>query len=214
MATTLVNLRAKLNGEIGVDLDADTLPWSATVRNNAISDGYAELWRVGVWKPATQTIATVDKTWIYALTSMRAAFRVEVLDTNGYIIDQYPFTVEDDGAGAYQLVLAIPTASGLSLRVRGWTAFKSQFSGDSDPDDLDAEYNRIPLLKAKVILYRQQLSRFMRYGERQQVPPEMTVTIDQLIASINAAEREFEVEAKRLANRRPRTMLSSRVLAT
>lgn len=212
MATTLANLRAKLNGEIGVDADADTLPWSTTVRNNAISDAYAELWRVGVWKPATQSISTTNTTWIYALTSMRAVYRVEVLDTSNYIIDQYPATVEDDGSGGYQLVLPVPTATGFTLRVRGWQPYVSTFANDSASDDLPSEYNRIPLLKAKAILWRQQLARFIRYGERQNVPPEMNVTVDQLLAAIAAAEREFEVEAKRLANRRQRVMYPSRAL--
>jgi hypothetical protein len=212
--TTLAALRTKLNGLVGVDTDVETLPWSQAVRNNAISEGYAELWRVQVWKAATQNIATADMTWIYPLTTMRALWRIEVLDSSGNIVDQYPGHIEDDGAGGYQLVLPIPTAAGFTLRVRGWTAYKSQFSGDADNDDLAAEYNRVPLLKAVAILYRQQLSRYMRYGSRTNAPPEMAITLDQLIASINAAEREFEVESHRLSADRPRVMYPQKVLAT
>ena len=71
-------------------------------------------------------------------------------------------------------------------------------------DDLAAEYNRIPLLKAKAILYRQQLALFARYGERQAIPPELNMTIDQIVGVVAAAEREFLTDCQALANLRPR----------
>jgi len=213
--TTLANLRAKLNAELGVDTDAETAPYSLTLRNNAIADGYAELWRAGVWKPATQDITSVDATWSYALTSIREAHRVEVLDSVGFIQDQAPFTVEDDGAGGYLLFLRVPVVASLTLRVRGWQPYISTFASDSATDDLPAADNRVPLLKAKAICFRSQLARFARYGSKQVgIPKEMQVTVDQLLGMIAAAEREFDVEVKRLAAFRPRTMKSSRVLQT
>ncbi|NJD27203.1 MAG: hypothetical protein FIA92_02775 [Chloroflexi bacterium] len=203
MATTLVNLRAKLNGELGVLTDAETAPWATTVRNNAISDGYADLWRQGVWKAAKQDLSSADDTWTYALTSIRKLNRVEVIDGYG-TVGEGKARIEEDGVGGYQLVLATPIAVGFTIRVFGWTAYKSTFSGDADTDDLAAEYNRIPLLKAKAILYRQQLSLFARYGERQAVAPEMNVSIDQLVGIISAAEREYADACRELSGLRPR----------
>lgn len=201
---TLDQLRAKLNGEIGVATDGDTAPWSATVRNNAIIDGYAELWRAGVWKLVQQEVATVNNQWVYALTSIRRLESIDLLDSDDRVLETPRARVRDDGVGGYELRLADPLDTGYTMRVRGWTAYKSQFSGGSDTDDLAAEYNRIPLLKAKTILWRAELARFMKTGEAQALPPGMNVTVEGLLASIAAGEREFAEEAAALARLRPR----------
>lgn len=210
---TLADVRTRVNEELAIGADADTTPWTVAQRNRAIGDAYAELWRVGVWKPVNQTITTVDDTWTYALTSIREVNRIEVLDTASNIIEEARFTIEDDGSGGNIVVLASPIVGALSLRVRGWQPYISVFASDAAVDDLPAEYIRVPVLKAKAILLRQNLSTFARFRERENVPPEMNVTVDQFLGIIAAAEREFEVEAKRVANRRPRTMRTSRVFA-
>lgn len=211
--TTLVNLRSKLNDEIGVLTDAETAPWTVAQRNAAISDGFAELWRAGVWRDATQSLTTVNDTWYYALTSIRKAYRLELLDSASRVLEMPHGIVEPDGSGAgtYQVRLASPIASGYTLKVRGYAPYVSVFASDSAVDDLPAEYNRIPLLKAKAILYRQQLSRFARYGERQAISPEMNVSADILLALIAAAEREFAEAARALSGQRPRVALTSRL---
>lgn len=208
---TLLQLRTKLNGEIGVVTDADTLPWSQTTRNNAIIDGYAELWRVGVWKSVVQSLATVTDSYSYALTTIRKIERIELIDSSSRVIETPNGIVQDDGSGGWQLRLTSPVSSGFTARVRGWAPYKSQFANDADTDDLPAEHNRIPLLKAKAILYRAALGSFARYGERQAVPPEMNMTVDQFLALVSAAEREFAEEAHRLASMRPRSGQSRRI---
>lgn len=211
--TTLATLRGKLNGDIGVAADGDTVPWTTAQRNDAISDAYAELWRVGVWKDAKQDIATVDDTWTYALTSIRKGYRLELLDSNSEIVSMPRGIVEPDfaGTGAYRVRLVRPIAGGYTLRVLGWTPFKSSFSGDSDNDDLPAEHIRIPLTKAKAILWRKELAKFAIVGQRQTTVPSMNVSIDALIALIATAEREFEDYAQKLAGQRPRTGLTGRL---
>jgi hypothetical protein len=188
---TLLALRTKLNGELGVLTDGETVPWSSAVRNTAISDGYAELWRQGVWKASKQDLTTVSDQILYALTSIRRVNRMEVLDSSGYLNGAANGIVDDDGAGGYQVILRTPLEASLTLRVWGWGPYKSAFTGDSDTDDIPADLNRIPLLKAKAILYRQQLGQFARYGERQAIPAEMNLSVDQFLGIISAAEREF-----------------------
>ncbi len=80
----------------------------------------------------------------------------------------------------------------------------------SENDDLDAEYNRIPLLKAKAICFRKAIGDYARYGERQASPPPMNVTVDQLLGLIAAAEREWEVETRALSALRRRYGQSTR----
>jgi hypothetical protein len=205
VATTLANLRAKLNGEIGVTTDGETAPWSTTVRNNAISDGYAELWRVGVWKDAKQDLVSVADQAIYALTSIRRQRRIELLDSSSRLLELPPGIVMEDGSGGYHLALRAAPPGGYTIRLYGWTAYTSTFASDAAVDDLAAEYNRIPLLKAKAILWRAQLAKAARYAQRQAGPPEMSLTIDQLIGMIAAAEREFRDEAEALSGLRTRS---------
>jgi hypothetical protein len=200
---TLANIRAALNGEIGVITDAETVPWSSAVRSTAIADAYAELWRQGVWKPLKQDLASVADQYVYALTAIRSLKRIEVIDSNGTVGTGLG-RVEDDGAGGYQLLLSTPFIAGFTIRVWGWGAYVSAFATDAATDDLPAEYGRIPRLKAKAILYRQQLGLFARYGERQAIPAEMNLSIDQLLGVIAAAEREFTDECDRLSGLRPR----------
>ncbi len=202
---TLLQIRTALNGEISVGTDAETTPWTVAVRNQAISDGYAELWRVGVWKPTLQSVAAVTDTWVYALTSIRRLERLELLDSSGRLLETPAAVVEDDGSGAWQLRLKASIAAGSTMRVRGWAAYKSTFADDTATDDLPAEHGRIPRLKAKAIIWRIALAGFARYGERQALPPEMNMSISELIGMVSAAEREFAEEAKALSNLRPRS---------
>ena len=279
MATTLANLRLKINGELGVLTDSEATPWSMAVRNAAICDGYAELWRSGVWKADKQDYPTVDGQTVYAAATARRLNRLELLDTSNNTVSRPRGFLEPDGSGTMQLVLHAGCAAGYTLRVYGWTAYSSAFSKASTiatssvasptvittstahgltsgetvtiaghtgstptlsgdyvatvtgtttftvpvnvtvggtggtatalycatvSDDLDAEYNRIPLLKAKAILYRQQLALFARFGERQAISPEMNLTVDQILGIVATAEREFADECRALSNLRTR----------
>jgi hypothetical protein len=210
---TLLDIRTALNGEIGVTVDAETTPWTVAVRNQAIADGYASLWRNGIWKPLKQDLATVTDASTYALTAIRRLDRVELLDTSLRLLEAPRAIVEDDGAAGWQLRLtsSVTIAAGYTMRVRGWGPYISAFANDAATDDLPDEHARLPRLKAKAILWRAQLGLFARYGERQAIPPEMSMTIDQLLGMIAAAEREFEEEVRRLSNLRPRSGQARRV---
>ena len=208
--TTLADLRAKLNDELGVLSDTETSPWSVAQRNAAISEGYAELWRAGVWKDATQDLPTVTSQWVYALTGIRKLYRLELVDATDRILEMPKGIVEPDftGTGAFRVRLQNPLSGGNTLRALGWVPYKSQFLDDTDTDDLPAEHNRIPLVKAKAILYRQALSKFMRFGEAQSLTPSMNVSQDGLIAGIAQAEREFAELTRALSGQRPRVGLT------
>jgi hypothetical protein len=210
MATTLVNLRAILNDELGVpaaqDSEAAPAPFPLTLRNRAIAQGYAALWRAGCWKPATQDIATTDDTSSYT-TTIRRLRVVDLLDDTGlYTGSHPPARIEEVTPNSYRLLMGAEIGSGATLRVNGWTAYVSVFASDSAQDDLDTEYNRIPLLKAKAICYRKVLADFARYGERQVVPAEMNVTVDQALGLVAAAEREFAEETRAWAGQRDKFM--------
>lgn len=202
--TTLADLRAALNGEVGVAVDADTTPWTVAVRNQAITDGYRALWRVGVWKPLRQDLATVTEQHAYALTAIRKLERLELLDSESRVVERPHGIIQPDGAGGYELYLPNTIASGATIRAYGYGPYKSEFSGDSDEDDIEDEYSRIPLLKAKAILYRIALGYFARTGEAQALPPTMAVSVENLLAIIAAAEREFDEEVRVLSGLRRR----------
>lgn len=211
--TTLLALRTKLNDEIGVAIDAETAPWTTAQRNAAISDAYADLWRAGVWKDAKQDITTVTDQWQYPVTSIRKLNRLELLDSSSRVIETPKGIIEPDGTGlgTYQLRVTYPLTGSFTLRVRGWAPYTSTFANDAAVDDLPAEYNRIPLLKAKAILYRQQVARFMRYGEAQAIEPAMNVSLDGLLSGIAQAEREYAEAARQLSGQRPRSGQTARL---
>lgn len=211
--TTLADLRAKLNDELGVLSDTETAPWSVAQRNAAIGEGYAALWGAGVWNDIKEDIATVDGQWVYALAAIRKPYRMELLDSSSGVSGMPRGIVEPAGAGdgTHQVRLVNPVGGGYTLSVRGWAPYVSVFASDDAVDDLPAEHNRLPLLKAKAILYRQQLSKFFRYGERQAIAPAMNVSSDVLLSGIAAAEREFEEMARVIAGQRPRVGLTGRL---
>jgi hypothetical protein len=202
--TTLANLRAQLNGEVGIATDAETEPWTITVRNSAITEGYRALWRVGVRKPLRQDIATATDDHAYALTSIRALERLELLDSSGRVISRPRGIIQDDGAGGYELYIPHTISTGATIRVHGYGAYVSTFASDAAVDDIPVEYTRIPLLKAKAILYRIALGTFAKTGETQGLPPAMAVSVENLLAIIAAAEREFDEEARVLSGLRRR----------
>jgi len=211
--TTLAALRAKLNDELGVASDAETSPWTPAQRNAAISEGYAELWRARVWKDSKQDFPTTANTWAYALTTIRHLTRLELLDSAGSILEQPKGIIEPDGTGAgtYQLRLKSPIDAGYTLRVRGWAPYISVFANDGTSDDLPAEFNRMPLLKARAILYRQQLAKFARWGEAQVLAAPMNVSVDALMALIAAAEREFDEATRQHRAQRTRVSIPGRL---
>ena len=133
MATTLANLRLKLNGELGVATDTETTPWSMAVRNAAICDGYAALWRAGVWNTVKQDYPTVDGQTVYAAATARRLNRLELLDSSNNVVSRPVGFLEPDGSGTVQLVLRAGCAAGYTLRVYGWTAYQSYFTiNDAD----------------------------------------------------------------------------------
>jgi len=201
--TSLATLRGYLNDELAVPADADTAPWSQAYRSRAIGIGYSTLWLRGVWKPVTADLATVSGQETYTPSGIRILERAALYDSTGALVeDASSATLREEG-GTYVLSVA-GMAAGYTLRLFGWTAYKSTFSGDGDVDDLDPDFNYIPILKAKAVCYRQALSKFVRYGSRQTVPAEMNVSAEQLLALESSALREFEVECEALAARRPR----------
>lgn len=208
--STLLQIRTALNAEVGVAVadDATDPAFTLAVRNQAIADAYADLWRAGVWKDVVQSIPSVNGTLTYALTSIRALARIDVLDSSGNLQDMAKARVELTGAGtqAYQLRLAGRTfTAGWTIKVYGWGAYASTFANDAAVDDLPAEFARIPRLKAKAILYDEQRALFARYGERQVIPPSMNLTLDQLDNTIARAEAQYAAACKALAGLRPRS---------
>jgi len=201
--TSLATLRGYLNDELAVPSDSDTAPWTQAVRSRAISTGYATLWLRGVWRPVTCDLATVSAQEVYTPSGIRVLERAGLYDQYGALVQDVPSATLRDEGGTYTLNV-FPLAAGYTLRLFGWTAYKSMFSGDGDVDDLDPDYNFIPILKAKAVCYRQQLSKYVRYGSRQTLSPDMNVSAEQLLALEASALREFEVECKALADRRPR----------
>lgn len=211
---TLAVIRAALNLELGVDVadDATDVVFTQAARNAAIAAAYAGLWLDGIRKDAVQNITTVADTWTYALTSIRQLARIELLDSLNRILERPHGIVEQSFAGtnAYQLTLTASVAAGYTLRVRGYAPYISVFANDAAVDDLPLEYERIPVLKAKIILYETQRALFMRYGEKQALPESMNVSLEALIGMIRECWGEYRQAARSLSGARQRSGQTAR----
>lgn len=200
--TTLATLRSYLNAELGID-DAEAKVYPVALRNRAISQGYASLWRAGVWKPVTVDVATVADQVFYTVSGMRALGTAYLLDSAGDPVEDVRTATLEQRGSSY--ILTVPgMVAGYTVRLVGWTAYVSTFANDAASDDLEEEYNRIPLIKAKAICFRKALGDHARYAAREALPPEMRTTADQLLALIGSAEREFVDESRQLARQRKR----------
>jgi hypothetical protein len=202
-ATSLATLRGMLNADIGVTDDAETSPYSAALRNRAISQAYADLWVRGVWKPVEVVASTVDDQTKYTVSGIRVLERAQLQDSDGAVVAELPSaTLRQEGTGWVLYVAGLP--AGYTIHAFGWTAYKSTFSGDGDVDDIDPEWTYVPLLKARSICFRTMEAKYQRYGARQTVPPDLSVTLSDLVSGRQVAEREYADACKTLAALRPR----------
>jgi hypothetical protein len=197
--STLAQIRAALNADMGIATDAETAPWSVTARNAAIAAGYQELGRKGATKPVVVSVnAVTDKQYYLVadgITGIEELSFVDVVNSLGQCVDHPQAILEADGAGTFQLVTP-PIATGYTLKLHGFKPYICTFAGDSSPDDLESQYQRVPLLKAKAILLRQTSIGAARYNQRQLQAPTLNATLDQILGMISLAEREFETALK------------------
>ncbi len=203
---TLLDQRLALNSEIGVANDAEADPWPVAARNAAITQGYRALWTARAWKPVVVSVAASSTQNLYPNITgiMRLGF-AETIDADGNAAD-YPYaTLREDGKGGYELLMPVMDA-GITVNLHGWTAYKSDFTGDSDADDLPAEFSRVPLLKAKAILYRQQASVLARFGEQARISYKtvLNLSLADLVSLVTTAEQEFAAAVHDMAVERPR----------
>lgn len=204
---TLLEIRTNLNLELGISTDADTKPWPVATRNQAIATAYAALWRDGVWKVASQDITSVDDAQTY-ITTVEELYEVALLDSSGAIVGYPPAKIVETASGP-TLFLVVPVAGGMTLRVRGWKPYTSDFKtagvfDDTKSDDLDADLAFLPILNAKANLYAQATSKYMNYSGHQAAPGDMNVTLEQLLGGKQDAKRDYQIECRRIVQHRPK----------
>lgn len=199
--STLADIRARLNLEVSVLNDAETYPFSLAARNQAISNGYAALWPVGVGKVSSQDIVTVDGAQSYATTIQRL-YDCALID-GSYIAGYIPSKIVQTASG-YTLFLTLPVGGASTLRVSGLTPYISIFASDAAVDDLDPSMGRLPLLKAKSILFTAALANYARTSSHQSEPASLNVTVGDLLTMRAAAEQEWEKETRKAAKQLPR----------
>jgi hypothetical protein len=201
--TTLANIRALLNIELGVASDNDARPYSKDSRNAAIAVGYGALWNAGVRKPASDTIDTVSGAQSY-ITSVVELYDASLVDSAGYNCGRLKAKIVQTASGP-TLFLTLPLDDGYTIEVQGWTPYVSTFANDNAVDDLDASVPvRIPLLKARSVLYQGKLSEFVNFSGHQASPASLNITVSELLGLRSSVEREFETETRLIAKGRDR----------
>lgn len=200
---TLADIRALLNIELGVAADGDARPYTVAARNAAISQGYAALATVGVMKPTSDTITTVSGAQSY-ITTVQELYDASLVDSGGYNCGRLKGRIVQTASGP-TLFLTLPIGDGATIAVQGWTPYVSVFASDSAVDDLDSTVPvRIPLLKARSILYQSKISEFVNFSGHQSAPASLNVSVSELLGLRSSVEREWEMETRRIAKGRDR----------
>jgi hypothetical protein len=204
---TLLEIRTRLNAELGISADADPKPWTVAVRNQAIATAYAALWRDGIWKVTTDDITSVDDAQTY-ITTVEELYDVALVGSDGSIVGYPSAKIKETDSGP-TLFLVAPIAGGYTLRVNGWMPYVSDFKtagafDDTKSDDLDAKYAELPILNAKYLLYAAQVTRYMAYSQHQAAPGDLNVTLEQLLGGKQDAKRDYLTECRKIVQHRPK----------
>lgn len=205
MATTLAQFRQnRLNVDLGLDLtlgvsgDGDDSLGTTTVRTQAIKVAFARLWpRMG--RLILQSVTVVDKQLDYTLTAIRDVETIELLNPTGYVlrdeIRNMRVLYDETTAGTEVRRLRLPAAPVLgtspTMRVIGYMPYKSEFTGDSDTLDIPVELEWVPVIGARMEVYRRMMNRRANFEQFANLNRDTDVSVAELRAMYQDARLEF-----------------------
>ena len=193
---TLLQLRTRLNIDLGLTDDTAATPWgSEAVRNEAIRDGFERLW------PAMRRMREERQDYdatkqVYELAEVKDVQLVAVESADGIIRNDLKnwrnFAVDDDPV---RYTLRMSTATGINggvLVISGYAPYKSFFSGDADQCDLTDRLCWIPLLGARAWLYRRRYHEFLDYEQHANLNRDNAMDPPTLFNAYQDAEAMFQ----------------------
>ncbi len=156
--TTVALLRTTyLNGLLKLEADGDTLPWTTTARDRALTDALLELWNDELGKRVSGTMATSQASDVYTLPAaftagtdgLWAVSRIELEYASGGISKRIDRATRWQRYSDTELRIdpLLPTDASLTLRVFGWIPFAATAA------DLPIRLEHVVAMKAAGLLY-------------------------------------------------------------
>lgn len=194
--STLDSVRtASLNVELGLDSDSDNRFGTTAQRNYAIQEALRRLWpRMG--RLTRENVTVVDDQYDYTLTTVRDVVRVEQYDEDGLFISDLrgnwrSWWDEEDATPVVRLHLVDELDTDTSLKVVGYAPYTVPASGGASLD-LQPEDEWVIIAGARALLYRRLLNQFVVFERHANENRSTSLTPDQILGMVAAAERDFE----------------------
>lgn len=194
--STLDSVRtASLNVELGLDSDSDNRFGTTAQRNYAIQEALRRLWpRMG--RLTRENVTVVDDQYDYTLTTVRDVVRVEQYDEDGLFISDLrgnwrAWWDEEDATPVVRLHLVDELDTDTSLKVVGYAPYTVPASGGASLD-LQPEDEWVIIAGARALLYRRLLNQFVVFERHANENRSTSLTPDQILGMVAAAERDFE----------------------
>lgn len=209
--TTLGNLRAALNTELG-RTDGTTAPWGTDANcNQMIADAIKRLWpRMG--RLVYQDITPVALQEEYTITAMRDIVRIEVIGTSSNLLFRLKnwtsWVDETSSTLARKIKIpAIAVDTTTTLHVVGYQPYAEiNTASDANTSDFQSELDHIVVTGARANAYKRRLNVFMDFEQHALENPSTRTGLQEFQTAYLAAKAEFDA----LINEHPRDQVAGR----
>ena len=188
--STLGELRARLNEQLGID-DGAEKPWGNPARrNSAIRFGFEQLEPV-MQRLLEEPVTPATDTREYSLSTIDKVIAVEITNSAGNVSDVKnwrSWTV----AGTTKVTFAAVPNSDASVKVIGYKPYTSVFAADNPAADIEESLEWIPLLGALAELYRRRFHEWMDFERYTASNPTSVVDPDTIYRAYTDAMARFE----------------------
>lgn len=195
--TTLGNLRAALNTDLG-RTDGTSAPWgSNTDCNTFIADAIKRLWpRMG--RLTYQDLTPVALQEEYTLTSIRDVVRIEIIGSSSarlFDLKNWRVWTDETSASLARKIkfpgLAIDTST--TLHVVGYQPYANiDTSNDANQSDFQSELDHIIITGARANAYRRRFNTFMNFEQHVLEDPTTRTGLNEYLQAYLSARAEFD----------------------
>lgn len=190
MASTLAQLRARLNTQLGTS-DGATKPWgTVTERNTAIRWAFEQLEPV-MMRLVEESVTLAEDQREYTLTGITKVILVEQTFSDGSVQDVKNYRSWNVD-GTTRLTFAKSPNTSTTISVIGYQPYESDLQDDTDVCDLPVEYEWIPLLGATAELYRRRFHEWIDFERYNASNPSTAVDPDVIYRAYTDTMARFE----------------------
>lgn len=194
--STLDDLRADLNADLGLGDDTATAPWgSQTVRNTALQDALRRMWP-RMARLIREDVTIVAEATEYDLTDIRDLETIEVYNSDGRVYKEIRnFRAWDDHEAdpvVTHFLLTTYWQAGTTdtIKAVGYAPYTVPATGGASLD-LPPELEYIAIHGARAYLYRRRFNQWVDFEQQQVQNRDNASSPSELFAMYQDAERLF-----------------------